>query len=136
MTASDNSKPEAKPLSKRLKQWFTGLAIIAFAVVVPAFMLLLMFEWQDPQWKTCEVIAAESSKGNRFNTSEWLIGIDTKDCGRVVYSVGVNEENVHELAASFDPRAYDFKFGLSSRLAADGWLPFVAATAQDYRQSY
>jgi len=124
------------PFRKRLTHGLTALVIIVFVVVVPAFLIFIMFDWQDPQWKTCEVIAAESSKGNRFSASVWRIGIDTKDCGRVIYSVGVNEDNVHELAASFESRDYDFKFGLPSRLAADGRLPFLAPTVQDYRQSH
>ncbi|MDR7348283.1 hypothetical protein [Enteractinococcus fodinae] len=95
----------------------------------------MLFDQHDPKWATCEVISAEPSKGHRFNASEWLVGIETEDCGRVVYSVGVTEENVGELASSFQRGAYDFEFGLSSRAAAHGWLPLMAATAQDYRSS-
>ena len=79
--------------------------------------------------------SAEPSKEHRFNASEWLIGIETEDCGRVVYSVGVTENNLGELASSFEPGDYDFELGLPSRAAAHGWLPLVAANAHDYRPS-
>lgn len=133
MTHKKNVEPNS--LKLQLKRGMTIALILVFAVFVPAFMIFLLFDQHDPKWVTCEVISAEPSKGHRFNASEWLVGIDTEDCGRVVYSVGVTEGNAGELASSFEPGEYDFELGLSSRAAAHGWLPFVAATAHGYRPS-
>lgn len=131
------SKTGGRPGAPRSKigQIFWGTIAVLVLLVFPLFMLFLALDSRDQQWVTCDVTHAETAKGNRFNTSTWIVAIETTDCGRMIYTQGVSKDNVEEIVASFDAGEYEFKLGIASRLAADGWFPALRPTVYDYRQT-
>lgn len=129
----DSSERSRKPWAQRASKVFWAIVGVLILVVFPLFIWSLMFDSVDQEWVSCEVTDATSSKGNRFNSSDWIVAIETTDCGRITYTEGISEGNVEDVASSFDPGEYEFKFGITSRLAADGWIPFVQANAHEYR---
>lgn len=131
----DYSPPERKSVLQRASKVFRVILVVLLLVVFPLVVLLAVFEAQDRQWVTCEVLEAESSQGNRFNSADWIVAIETSDCGRITYIEGVTEGNVEDIAASFDSGEYEFKLGLASRLAADDWIPVLQPSAVDYRST-
>ena len=129
-TSASGHRPGPRTRTGRI---FLGLLFVLVMVVYPLLMVFIMLDGTRQQWVTCEVTHAETAKGNRFSTSEWMVAIETTDCGRMIYSQGVTEDNIAEIAASFDPEEYEFKLGIASRSAVDGWLPFLRPTVRDYR---
>lgn len=83
----------------------------------------------------CDLNRAENVQGNRLNASPWIVAIETNDCGRITYTEGMTEENAAEIAASFEPVEDEFKLGLTSSLAADGWIPVLCPTAHAHREN-
>ena len=58
----------------------------------------------------------------RDNTSmqPWKVQIRTTDCQDVIYSEGVTEDNVEQIADSMEPGTYELKMSWVSRRLADG----------------
>ena len=110
---------------------------VCLIVVLGWFMILMSLMalngFSQPRWVTCQVTDAEATKGNRFSPTVWLIAIETTDCGTIVYRQALTDENVEFLADSFEPGGYEFKFRLSSQLAADGWVPMLQPSTNNYR---
>jgi len=110
-----------------------GIIAVLLVVAFPLGIVFAVLESSNQQWVRCNVTHAESVEGTRFNASPWIVAIETTDCGRMTYTKGVSEDNVQEIAQAFEPGAYEFKLGFTSRLAADGWVPFLRPSAQEYR---
>lgn len=119
-----------KRLGKRIWGVIATLLIVAFPLVI----LFAVLESTNQQWVRCNVTHAEGIQGTRFNPSPWIVAIETTDCGRLTYTQGISETNVEKIAASFEPGRYEFKLGLTSRLATEGWMPFLRPSAQEYRE--
>ena len=115
---------------KRIWGVIATLLIVAF----PLAILFVVLESTNQQWVRCNVTHTEGIQGTRFNASPWSVAIETADCGRLTYVQGVSETNVEKIAASFEPGRYEFKLGLTSRLATEGWIPFLRPAVQEYRQ--
>lgn len=86
------------------------------------------------RWVQCHVVGANGQQGGQNATSAWQVVIDTHDCGEMLYSKGVNRDNVHEKAAEFEPGPYEVKMGLTSQWAADGYVPGINPSVEEYRQ--
>lgn len=116
------------------KIFWAIIAVLLF-VACPLVIVFAVLDSTSPQWVRCDLNRAENVQGNRLNASPWIVAIETTDCGRITYTEGVTEENAAEIAASFVESAeYEFKLGLTSRLAADGWIPFLRPMAHAYRE--
>ena len=50
----------------------------------------------------------------------WKVQIRATDCQDVIYSEGVTEENVEQIADSMEPGTYELKMSWVSRRLADG----------------
>lgn len=87
----------------------------------------------DQRWKSCEVIDATPFKGDNTSSQPWMVQIRTTDCQNVLYSHGVTEENVHQIASSIESGPYELKMGWMSRRLAEGWLPTMAPSTEDFR---
>lgn len=127
--ASDEPRRSVK---RRGLKIFWGIIALVLAIGFPLIMIVAVLDSTNQQWVQCDVTGAKPVQGNRFNASPRIGAIETTDCGRITYRRGVTEENVGEIAVSFEPAECEFKLGLTSRWAADGWLPFVRPSAHDY----
>ena len=133
MSERDSSQEPKETRKERRGKRIWGIVAVLLVVAFPLGIVLAVLESSNEQWVRCDVTHAESVEGTRFNASPWIVAIETTDCGRMTYTQGVSEENVDEIAQSFDPGAYEFKLGLTSRLAANGWIPFLRPSAKEYR---
>ena len=133
MGTRDTSGATQKTWKQRASKIFWGIIAVLVLVVFPLFLLLLALDSTDQEWASCDVTHAAPAKGNRFNNATWIVAIETTDCGRITYTEGLTEDTVDDIVDAFEPGEYEFKFGISSRLAADGWIPFLRPSAYDYR---
>lgn len=116
-------------MSKRL--W-----IVVGIVALVAFPIMLALPWLNSlgqQWVTCDVTDASPSKGTRFSPSLWRVLIETRDCGPILYTQGVTEDNVEDLAESIEPGPQDLRLSWLSRQATNEWNP-MTPTAQEIRE--
>ena len=114
---------------RRIRGVIFGLVVLAVLVMVA----LPLLDSVGQRWVQCQVVASNGQQGDMNATSAWVVVIDTEDCGRLMYSNGVNKDNVEEKAADFEPGAYEFKMGLTSQWAAKGFVPGVDASFEEYR---
>lgn len=122
------------PKKRGVSKIIWAIVAVLLGIGFPLVMIFAVLDSTSQQWVRCEVTSAEKVQGNRFNAAPWIVAIETTDCGRITYTDGVTQENVEEIATSFEPAAYEFKLGLTSRWAVDGWIPFIRPKAHDYRE--
>lgn len=119
---------------KRRREGVRALIIVGLGIALVA--ALLAFPWfntLDQRWVSCEVAEAKPFRGDNTSMQPWKVQIETTDCRDVIYSEGVTEENVQQIADSIEPGKYELKLSWVSRMLADGWLPTMAPSAADYR---
>lgn len=111
---------------------FAGFIVL----VVPMVLLVAAGFWfrgYDEQWVDCQVISATGGRGGR--TVPWEVAIETTDCKTVGFTEGVNEGNVHEIAASIEPgKVYEFQFDWLSRASIKYPIIFLDPTASEIRE--
>lgn len=120
---------------KRRRDGLVGLVILVGGLVLVAG--LFAFPWFDTlgqRWVSCDVVEARPFQGDNTSPQPWKLQLQTTNCQDVIYSDGVTEDNVEQLADSIDPGPYEIKMGWVSQRLADGWLPTLAPTAQEYRR--
>jgi len=108
---------------------FGGASLLAFFIALPWLGDL------DQRWTRCEVADARPFKGDNTSSQPWMVQIRTTDCQNVIYSDGVTEQNVHQIASSIEPGTYELKMSWLSRRLAEGWLPTLAPSAEEYRKA-
>ena len=112
------------------------IATVILGVYVVVRAIALSFPWLDSldqRWTTCEVIAAVSLQGDNTSMQPRKVQIRTTDCQDVIYSEGVTEDNVKQIAGSIEPGTYELKMSWVSRRLADGWWPTIAPSVQEFR---
>ncbi|HJF13907.1 MAG TPA: hypothetical protein K8V32_03765, partial [Enteractinococcus helveticum] len=72
-------------------------------------------------------------QGDNTSMQPWKVQIRTTDCQDVIYSEGVTEDNVKQIAGSMEPGPYEFKMSWVSRHLADGWWPTIAPSVVEFR---
>lgn len=133
MSDSHHARAEvgAQSPRRRRSRVFRGV-ILALTGILAVY--LLGSAWLgsvDEETVQCEVTDAFADQGDRFSAG-WRVVIKTQNCGEAIYSGGVTRDNVDEVAADFSPGSYTFTMSLLSRLAADGYVPGVAPTVEEY----
>lgn len=126
---ADSAKPR-----KRIRDGAVGLLLLFGGIALVAFFIA--FPWfgdLDQRWTNCEVIEARPFKGDNTSLQPWHVKIETSDCRDVLYSEGVTEENAQEIADSMMPGSYELKMSWLSRRLAEGWIPTMAPSAEEYR---
>lgn len=131
--------PQQGSRGERSSRAETIKALLILGVLSALLALLMSYQWLDTQkqqWVACEVIGAEPQRGSSYNSVAWFVSIETTDCGFIAFSEGTTEDNVHQIADSFEPGGYELKLGMMSRLQiAIKDTPFArAAAAKDYRR--
>ena len=134
-SSHDQERSDVVPRYSRRQ---TVLAFILFGIVVLIFGFGLSYSWLDTlrqDWFRCEVVDAEPQRGSNLSPVAVFVSIETTDCGSVAFQQGTTEENVEEIASSFEPGEYEFKFGMMSQFelwAVDKWYG-RAPNAKDFR---
>ena len=111
------------------------IAAVILGVCVLVGAVALSFPWLDSldqRWTTCEVIEATPFQGDNTSMQPWKVQIRTTDCQDAIYSEGVTEDNVEQIAGSIEPGTYEFKMSWVSRRLADGWWPTIAPSVEEF----
>lgn len=125
-------EPDGQPVTRRSKI----IAVVILGVGVVMMAIALSFPWLDSldqRWTRCEVIEAVPFQGDNTSSQPWKVQLRTTDCQDIIYSHGVTEGNVQQIANSIDPGAYEIKLSWVSRRLADGWLPTLAPSTEEFR---
>lgn len=86
------------------------------------------------QWVTCEVEAAEATRGGNRSVTSWKVTIETRDCGSIGYSEAYTEEMTRAFAAGLQSGAdYEFTLGIVSRMMMKSPIKVITPTAQAIR---
>lgn len=123
-------RPDVTRRSKMIAAVILGVGVLVGAVA-------LSFPWLDSldqRWTTCQVVEASPFQGDNTSMQPWKVRIRTTDCQDAIYSEGVTQENVEQIADAMEPGAYELKMSWVSRRLADGWCPTIAPTVQEFRR--
>lgn len=132
--AHDEERNGNTAARKRTRDGIRALLMLGVgAGLVAVFFAFPWFDTLDQRWVSCEVVEARPFQGDNTSMQPWKVQIETTDCRDVIYSEGVTEENVQQIAESLEPGTYELKLSWVSRRLADGWLPTMAPSAKDYR---
>ena len=118
---------------KRRKNVIRGVVFGLVCLFVLVMLAAPLLDSVGQRWVECQVVDSNAEHGDQNATSAWVVVLDTDDCGRLLYSTGVDQENAEQKAASFEPGTYEFKLGLASQLAAKGFVPGTNPSFEEYR---
>ena len=118
---------------KRRKNVIRGVVFGLVCLFVLVMLAAPLLDSVGPRWVECQVVNSNAEHGDQNATSAWVVVLDTDDCGRLIYSTGVNRDNVDQKAADLEPGTYEFKLGLASQLAAKGFVPGTNPSFEEYR---
>ena len=121
--------------SDRRKLHIRRIAAGAIVLLFIGMLVVVNLDSVGHRWMQCQVVDANGQQGGQNSASAWEVVIDTQDCGRMVYAEGVNRDNVEEKAADFEPGRYEMKMGITSQWAANGVIPGVNPSFEEYRQT-
>lgn len=130
MPKSETTEP-AGP--ERRKRRIRGVVLGLVCLLALVMLSVPVLDSVGHRWVQCEVTEASGQQGDQNAVSAWVVVIDTHECGRLVYSADVNQGNVEERAAEFSTGSYEFKMGLTSQLAAQGLVPGMNPSFDEYR---
>lgn len=131
-----DSQPDDQTGRPGITRGSKSIAAVILGVCIVVGGVALSFPWLDSldqRWTTCEVIEVTPFQGDTTSMQPWKVQIRTTDCQDVIYSEGVTEDNVEEIAGSMKPGTYELKMSWVSRRLADGWWRTIAPSVQEFR---
>ncbi|MBP6684760.1 MAG: hypothetical protein KA158_04995 [Leucobacter sp.] len=88
----------------------------------------------DKQWMSCEVTDASVVKGGWRSSSAWSVKIASPDCEAVAIPGIASQSDAEQIADQLTSGVtFDFKLSAFSRLIADGTIPLMTASADEFR---
>lgn len=102
---------------KRRKNVIRGVVFGLVCLFVLVMLAAPLLDSVGQRWVECQVVNSNAEQGDQNATSAWVVVLDTDDCGRLIYSTGVNRDNADQKAADLEPGTYEFRLGLASQLA-------------------
>ena len=122
---------------RRGRRKLTADGIVFFSVAALILGFSVSGVWIDKlgqQWVTCEVEAAEATRGGNRSVTSWKVTIETRDCGSIGYSEAYTEEMTRAFAAGLQSGAdYEFTLGIVSRMMMKSPIKVITPTAQAIR---
>ena len=130
-----NSTPAAdQPADPtRRKRRLRRIVAIGIVLLVLGMFAVVNLDVVGHRWVQCQVVESNAEQGDMNSASAFVVVLETKDCGRVLYDEGVNRDNVEDKAAEFEPGQYEMKMGLTSQWAAEGIIPGINPSFEEYR---
>ena len=122
---------------RRGRKKLTAGGIVFFSVAALILGFSVSGVWIDKlgqQWVTCEVEAAEATRGGNRSVTSWKVTIETRDCGSIGYSEAYTEEMTRAFAAGLQSGAdYEFTLGIVSQMMMKSPIKVITPTAQAIR---
>ena len=122
---------------RRGRRKLTAGGIVFFSVAALILGFSVSGVWIDKlgqQWVTCEVEAAEATRGGNRSVTSWKVTIETRDCGSIGYSEAYTEEMTRAFAAGLQSGAdFEFTLGIVSRMMMKSPIKVITPTAQAIR---
>lgn len=133
--SNSNTPGDHAPDRQPRKQLFRRIVAVGIVLLVLGIFVVVNLDAVGHRWVQCEVVNSSAEQGDLNSASAFVVVLETQDCGRVLYDEGVNRDNVEDKAAEFEAGQYEFKLGITSQWAADGFLPGFNPSFEEYRRA-